>query len=248
MTLCDIFRNKTVSLLGAGVSNMPLAAFLSEQGAKLTVRDMKSAQELGERAAELNRARKTKEWVQSGAIGQIRQVNCDYSFPMIKLPIQKPRHTSPEMIGGALLDIGVYCVRYCYELFGFPKEILCNGRVVNGIDLGEHITLRYDGFDCNLRISRDELDGEKLTILGQQGSIYLPIFHATKKAMLKTTKRELFRDKSLLFGTQFSAVAAEIRSGAKEGIAIPSKSTVDVLKILDICRNQMGLVYPCEKE
>ena len=55
MTLCDIFRNKTVSLLGAGVSNMPLAAFLSEQGAKLTVRDMKSAQELGERAAELNR-------------------------------------------------------------------------------------------------------------------------------------------------------------------------------------------------
>lgn len=193
-------------------------------------------------------ARKTKEWVQSGVIGPIHQVNCDYSFPMIKLPIQKPRHTSPEMIGGALLDIGVYCVRYCYELFGMPKEIICNGRVVNGIDLGEHITLRYDGFDCNLRISRDEFDGEKLTIIGQQGSIYLPIFHATKKAMLKTAKRELFRDRSLLFGTQISAVAAEIRSGAKEGIAISAHSTVDVLKILDTCRDQMGLVYPCERE
>jgi len=55
MTLSDIFRNKTVSLLGAGVSNMPLAAFLGELGAELTVRDMKSAEELGERAAELQK-------------------------------------------------------------------------------------------------------------------------------------------------------------------------------------------------
>ncbi|MBQ7922490.1 MAG: UDP-N-acetylmuramoyl-L-alanine--D-glutamate ligase [Clostridia bacterium] len=55
MTLTDIFQNKTVSLLGAGISNMPLAAFLKEQGASLTVRDMKSAEELGERAAELEK-------------------------------------------------------------------------------------------------------------------------------------------------------------------------------------------------
>ena len=193
-------------------------------------------------------ARKVREWVRQERIGRIRQVNCDYSFPMVKLPIQKPRHTSPEMIGGALLDIGVYCVRYCYELFGMPEEIVCNGRIVNGIDLGEHITLRYDGFDCNLRISRDEFDGEKLEIIGQKGTIKLPIFHATKKAILKTDKKELFRDKALLFGTQFSAVAAEIRSGAKEGIAITPQSTIDCMKILDICRAQMGLVYPCERE
>jgi len=193
-------------------------------------------------------ARKVKEWVKSSAVGAIQQVNCDYSFPMVKLPIQKPRHTSPEMIGGALLDIGVYCIRYCYELFGMPREIICNGRVVNGIDLGEHITLKYDGFDCNLRISRDEFDGEKLEIIGEKGKIKLPIFHAAKKAMLKTTKKELFRDTALLFGTQFSAVASEIRSGAKEGIAITPQSTIDCMKIMDICREQMGLVYPCEKE
>ena len=193
-------------------------------------------------------ARKVKDWIRNEAVGKIRQVNCDYSFPMVKLPIQKPRHTSPELIGGALLDIGVYCIRYCYELFGIPKEIVCNGRVVNGIDLGEHITLRYDGFDCNLRISRDEFDGEKLEIIGETGKIKVPIFHASKKAVLRGPKTELFRDKSLLFGTQFSAVAAEIRSGAKEGIAIPAQSTIECLEILDLCRQQMGLVYPCENQ
>lgn len=192
-------------------------------------------------------ARQVKEWVSANAVGQVKQVNCDYSFPMIKMPIQKPRHTSADMIGGALLDIGVYCIRYCYELFGIPKEIVCQGRVSNGIDLGEKVTLRYDGFDCDLRISRDENDGERLEIIGDKGSISVPMFHMAQKAMLKADKKETFRDKSLLYGTQFSKVAAEIRSGAKEGIAISPQSTIDCLNITDICRQQMGLVYPCEK-
>lgn len=192
-------------------------------------------------------AQQVKEWVKANAVGCVQQVNCDYSFPMIKLPIQKPRHTSPEMIGGALLDIGVYCIRYCYELFGNPKEIVCNGRLSGGIDLGEKVTLRYDGFDCNLRISRDENDGERLVIIGDKGTISIPMFHMAQKAVLKREKKETFRDRSLLYGTQFSRVAAEIRSGAKEGIAIPPQSTVDCMHIMDICRQQMGLVYPCEK-
>ena len=192
-------------------------------------------------------AKQVKRWIQSNAVGNIQKVNCDYSFPMVKLPIQKPRHTSPEMIGGALLDIGVYCVRYCYELFGIPKEIICNGRLSGGIDLGEKVTLRYDGFDCNLRISRDENDGERLEIVGDQGSISIPMFHMAHKAVLKGKQKEKFHDYSLLYGKQFSEVAAEIRSGATEGIAISSQSTLDCLRILDTCREQMGLVYPCEK-
>ena len=192
-------------------------------------------------------ARQVKEWICQKAVGQIKQVNCDYSFPMVKLPIQKPRHTSPEMIGGAIMDIGIYCIRYCYELFGMPREIICNGRLSGGIDLGENITLSYEGFDCNIRVSRDENDGERLEIIGEKGRIYLPMFHMAKKATLKTDKKQVFRDRSLLYGTQFSAVAAEIRSGAKEGIAITPQSTLDCLKITDICRKQMGLVYPCEE-
>lgn len=193
-------------------------------------------------------ARQVKQWVSDGWVGEIQQVHCDYSFPMVKMPFQKPRHTSPEMIGGALLDIGVYCIRYCYELFGMPKEISCHGRISGGVDLGEIVTLRYDGFDCNLRIARDENDGEKLEIIGSKGMIQVPMFHMAQKAALKAKKKEKFRDKSLLYGTQFSNVAAEIRSGAKEGIAVPAQSTIDVMQIMDICREQMGLVYPCEQE
>lgn len=191
-------------------------------------------------------ARQVRAWMEHRAVGKVRQVNCDYSFPMIRFS-NKPRHTSPEMIGGALLDIGVYCIRYCYELFGMPREILCQGRLSQGIDLGEKVTLRYGTFDANLRISRDQNDGEKLQILGCRGSITVPMFHMAKKAVLKGREHARFRDNSLLYATQFCQVAAEIRSGAAAGIAITPQSTIDCLKILDECRAQMGLVYPCEE-
>lgn len=47
------FRNQNVTLLGAGISNMPLAEFLIARGATVTVRDRKSPEELGERAGKL---------------------------------------------------------------------------------------------------------------------------------------------------------------------------------------------------
>ena len=46
MSLPD-FRNKTAVLLGAGVSNMPLAEYLVSAGASVTARDKKTEEELG---------------------------------------------------------------------------------------------------------------------------------------------------------------------------------------------------------
>lgn len=53
IALDDLFRGKSVSLLGAGVSNMPLAGAAASSAAKLTVRDKKSPEELGEAAEQL---------------------------------------------------------------------------------------------------------------------------------------------------------------------------------------------------
>ncbi len=50
MNILDTIKGKKIALLGAGVTNMPLASFLAERGALLTVRDRKSEEELGEHA------------------------------------------------------------------------------------------------------------------------------------------------------------------------------------------------------
>lgn len=46
--LSPMFKGKKVILLGAGVSNMPLAKMLSQMGATIEVRDKKTKEELGE--------------------------------------------------------------------------------------------------------------------------------------------------------------------------------------------------------
>ena len=51
--LTEKFCGKSCILLGAGVSNMPLAKMLTELGAKVEVRDKKSLSEMGERGKEL---------------------------------------------------------------------------------------------------------------------------------------------------------------------------------------------------
>lgn len=53
MNLLENIKGKSTALLGAGITNMPLAAFLAERGAILSVRDRKTEEELGERAARL---------------------------------------------------------------------------------------------------------------------------------------------------------------------------------------------------
>lgn len=55
-TLRDIFEGKSVSLIGAGVSNTPLAEKLAPICSKLTVRDRKTAEELGESAGAFTEA------------------------------------------------------------------------------------------------------------------------------------------------------------------------------------------------
>ena len=66
------------------------------------------------------------------------------------------RVLTPETAGGALLDIGVYPITYCYRLFGYPGRIVCGGTLKNGIDIAEKIILGY-------------LDG---TVSGKKGVVY----------------------------------------------------------------------------
>ncbi len=55
ISLHELFRGKSVSLLGAGVSNMPLAGLVASSAARLTVRDKKSPAELGENAVQIEK-------------------------------------------------------------------------------------------------------------------------------------------------------------------------------------------------
>ncbi len=187
-----------------------------------------------------------KDWIQSGEIGAMRRADIYYAFPGFLMG-KNSRVLNPNTAGGALLDVGIYPITYCYNLFGEPKKVTCEGTLKNGIDYGETIVLEYEGFQCTLHVSFYQLR-EVAQFEGENGSVSLPVFfHAARKAILENKNgKKVYKGKTDYL-TEFTAVAEEIKAGKKESDYIPFASTIANMKIMDECRKQMGLMYPFEK-
>ncbi|MDO4846640.1 MAG: Gfo/Idh/MocA family oxidoreductase [Clostridiaceae bacterium] len=186
-----------------------------------------------------------KKWVSQNSLGEIKSVHIDYSFPGLMMS-KNSRVLTPETAGGALLDVGIYPITYCYNLFGYPETVSCKGTIQNGIDVAETVVLGYGSFDCTLEMSLSKLK-EGLTVTGSDGEINMPFFHVAGKAKMKSKRgNKTFRGKTDYL-TEFTRVAEEIRSGKTESDFIPYNATRDCMRIMDECRKQMNLVYPFEK-
>ena len=149
--------------------------------------------------------------------------------------------------GGALLDIGIYPITYCYNLFGYPDKITCEGEIRDGIDVNEKITLTYGDTVCELYISFEYLK-EMLSLNGTKGRIIIPAFHVSPYALLIGKKGIKFTFGKTTYLNEFDRCADEIRQGKKESSYIPLETTLNCMKIMDECRRQMGLVYPFENK
>ncbi len=188
---------------------------------------------------------KVRNCINEKKIGEIKSVNIVHAFPGMMMS-KNSRLLKPETAGGALLDIGIYPITYCYRLFGYPESIVCEGNIKNGIDTGEIVTLSYNGFDCRLEMSFLKLV-ERFRITGTQGEIKMQMYHMARSASVKTEIGLERLSGKTDYLTEFSRAAEEIRAGFTESAYVPHSATLDCLKIMDECRRQMNLVYPFEK-
>lgn len=191
-------------------------------------------------------AHQVKKWIKEERIGKIISFDCIFNMPIFGYNKAKGRYISPARYGGALLDLGVYPVRYIYELFGKPKSISSVGKLYNGIDLFNVSTFKYDGFEGRVSSQINALVGEHCIIKGEKGSIKVPLFHMTSKAVLKTKDgKEVFRDKKKKFATQFRVVG-EIIKGERDNDLVTLESSLGVVEIMDEIRKQIGVIFPCD--
>ena len=191
-------------------------------------------------------ANKVKQWIKEERVGKILSVDCIFNMPIFGYNKAKGRYISPSRYGGALLDLGVYPVRYVYELFGKPKSIQSKGKLYNGIDLFNESIFEYDGFKAHVSSQINALVGEHCIIVGEKGKIKVPLFHMTSKAVLKTKEsKEVFKDKHKKFARQFRVVA-EYFKGEKPNELVSLESSLAVMQIMDEIRKQIGVIFPCE--
>ena len=186
-----------------------------------------------------------KDWVQSGRIGKVTGAELFYYFAGLMKP-RTSRVRKPETAGGALLDVGIYPITYCYNLFGVPDDVSCTGTLKEGIDIEEHIILHFGDTQCKLHVGLNNLR-EGCVIKGTEGSISIPMFHVGSKATLKTADEKVVFHGKTDYLTQFDRVAEDIRAGRKESALVGHEATLQCMYIMDECRRQMGLRYPFEE-
>jgi len=111
-----------------------------------------------------------------GSIGQVRLLRVAFGFRMGPERDADVR-LSPELGGGALQDVGCYCVNATRWFLGEPGAV--RGRAVDrrgrGVDTHAAAVLEYpDGVLAELSCSFDSALGQSMEIVGERGRIALP--------------------------------------------------------------------------
>jgi predicted dehydrogenase len=116
--------------------------------------------------------RRAKELVEAGEIGELRLLRSSFGFT---LSDQGDIRVSAELDGGALMDVGCYCVSGS-RLFAGEPEIATGRQVLgpSGVDVRFAGTLVFPGevlahFDCGL----DVPDNSLIDVVGSTGTLRL---------------------------------------------------------------------------
>jgi predicted dehydrogenase len=114
--------------------------------------------------------RRVPELVREGAIGRLRSIRATFGFRLQNVDDVRLR---PELDGGALMDVGCYCVSGSRVLAGEPER--AQGEQVlgpTGVDLAFHGTLRFpDDVVAQLDASFLVASRQRLEAVGEEGSI-----------------------------------------------------------------------------
>jgi D-xylose 1-dehydrogenase (NADP+, D-xylono-1,5-lactone-forming) len=113
-----------------------------------------------------------RELVDQGAIGELRLIRSAFSYSLYD---EENIRLRPDVEGGALMDVGCYCVSGSRLLGGEPQTVYAQAWFgPTGTDWVFAATLRFPGdvialFDCGTALpERDELEA-----IGSEGSLFL---------------------------------------------------------------------------
>ena len=187
--------------------------------------------------------------VAQGEIGEIRSVTASYGSGAAYDPSH--RLFAPELAGGALLDIGVYPLAFATDLLGMPDGVTAVGlRAPTGVDTQSTVVLRYGDATATLSSSVLAQSATSLVIAGTGGRI-----EVVDRFMVPTTFSVVWADGARREfdgyapgAKQYEAaeVARCLAAGLTQSPRMTWQDTLDLMRVMDRARAQLGVVYPGE--
>ena len=190
-----------------------------------------------------------REIVKRGDIGEIIGIEADFCYP--STPNDTSRLYRSELAGGALLDVGVYCLHFASLFLGNAPESITAVAHTNGVvDLHTTALLKYkNGAIANLSTAINVAKPETAYIYGTKGQIYLPCFYGAQELYVTVGKDTRHIVKNYL-GNGFEEEIIEccrcIEAGKQQSDIMPMEESIVMMQQMDTIRQQIGIRYTCE--
>ncbi|MEM1211130.1 MAG: aldo/keto reductase [Planctomycetota bacterium] len=217
---------------------------------------------------------KLLELLRDRVIGEVQLIRSNFAFRAGINP--EGRLFNPMLAGGGLLDVGCYATNMARLIagtalnpdnpqpFAHPTEVKAQGHL-GGTGVDEWATMLLDfgqGLLAQCTTGVRLRDANDVHITGTEGSIHLPDPWINDRAdatdcviTLKKTGQEPERisvpSTMTAFAYEaadFARLVAEGKTGSDPSIApvMSHADTISNLRVLDACRQEIGLVYPHE--
>lgn len=194
-----------------------------------------------------------KNLVDSNILGEIRVAMVSFGISADHVE----RLQDPAMGGGALLDVGIYCLNIVDMIFGGqePTSISAMGqKTPAGVDSTLTITMLYaENRTASLTISMAAQLPNEAVFAGSQGSltIHSPFHCATKFTSPAGTKEYPLPKPSMPLNFvnstgmryEIEAVRKSLLSSETQNYTMPWSTTERIFRWMDEIRRQLGVVY-----
>jgi predicted dehydrogenase len=190
-----------------------------------------------------------REIIAAGRLGDVVAMQVDLSQA---LSGDDPFHrlNNPALGGGALLDLGIYCVAFVVDVLGPPVRIQSESTPLStGVDARSSILLAFDGgAHASIGTALDSRGPCTASVIGTAGRIEVdaPWHKPTSFTVFDRAGEaaERFEWDVPHRGMQFEASVFErlVVSGAAGGAVMPHAHTIAVLEVLDAVREQSRML------
>jgi predicted dehydrogenase len=189
----------------------------------------------------------------NGEIGELRMLTADFGVRFDLDPAS--RLFALELGGGALLDVGVYCVSLASMILGPPVRAAGLSHLgETGVDEQAAVVLEHEaGRLSNLTMGIRTATPQEATVLGTEG--YVKIHAPWWRPTTMTVSRPGREDETIeapVTGNGFNYEAAEVMrrldEGRTESDIMPLDETISVMRAMDDLRAAWDLRYPSEED
>ena len=194
---------------------------------------------------------KLRQLVAEKVIGDVMLVTADFGGRGPVVP--EKRHFNPDLAGGAMLDVGSYCIQFASMIYGKPPTDIVSQVAIGetGVDELSVLVFKYSDYEMATLTSAIRLSTpHEARVMGTEGYIAIPNFwHPSELTVVRSGQApEILRFPYEGEGFQFEAIEVGqcIRAGLTESPVYPLDETLTIMETMDRIRADWGMRYPFE--